>query len=164
MTSPAAPAPSSLRIYLRLLGYVRPYVGTFAISILGFIIFASSQPMLAAVMKYFVDGLNDPAAALQIGIPLVDGAALMKAVPLMIVLIAAWQGVGSYLGNYFLAKVSLGLVHDLRGRLFDSLLRLPNRYYDAHNTGHLISRITFNVTMVTGAADRLRSRSCSARG
>jgi len=152
MTSSAAPAPSSLRIYLRLLGYVRPYIGTFAISIVGFIVFASSQPMLAAVMKYFVDGLTDPAAALQIGIPLVDGAALMKAVPLMIVMIAAWQGVGSYLGNYFLAKVSLGLVHDLRVRLFDSLLRLPNRYYDAHNTGHLISRITFNVTMVTGAA------------
>ncbi|APR04070.1 lipid A export permease/ATP-binding protein MsbA [Thauera chlorobenzoica] len=143
---------SSLKIYLRLLGYVRPYIGTFAVSILGFIIFASSQPMLAAVMKYFVDGLTDPAAALDVGVALVDGVALMKAVPLMIVLIALWQGLGSYLGNYFLAKVSLGLVHDLRVRLFDSLLRLPNRYYDAHNTGHLISRITFNVTMVTGAA------------
>ncbi len=29
---------------------------------------------------------------------------------------------------------------------------LPNRYFDTHNSGHLISRITFNVTMVTGAA------------
>lgn len=29
---------------------------------------------------------------------------------------------------------------------------LPNRYFDSHNSGHLISRITFNVTMVTGAA------------
>ena len=152
MTSTADPASSSLRIYFRLLGYVRPYIGTFAVSILGFIVFASSQPMLAAVMKYFVDGLTDPAAALDVGVALVDGVALMKAVPLMIVLIALWQGLGSYLGNYFLARVSLGLVHDLRVRLFDSLLRLPNRYYDAHNTGHLISRITFNVTMVTGAA------------
>ena len=32
------------------------------------------------------------------------------------------------------------------------LLVLPNRYFDNHNSGHLISRITFNVTMVTGAA------------
>ena len=143
---------SSLRIYIRLLGYVRPYVGLFAISILGFIVFASSQPMLAAVLKYFVDGLTHPDAAVLAGLPLLDGMELMHGVPLMIVAIAAWQGLGAYLGNYFLARVSLGLVHDLRQALFDSLLRLPNRYFDQHNSGHLISRITFNVTMVTGAA------------
>jgi subfamily B ATP-binding cassette protein MsbA len=60
-------------------------------------------------------------------------------------------GPGPFLGNYFLAKVSLGLVHDLRVQLFNNLV-LPNRYFDKHNSGHLISRITFNVTMVTGAA------------
>lgn len=61
-------------------------------------------------------------------------------------------GFGLLSGNYFLAKVSLGLVHDLRVQLFNNLLVLPNRYFDKHNSGHLISRITFNVTMVTGAA------------
>jgi subfamily B ATP-binding cassette protein MsbA len=40
----------------------------------------------------------------------------------------------------------------LRRALFDSLLRLPNTYFDQHNSGHLISRITYDVTMVTGAA------------
>ena len=143
---------SSLSLYLRLLGYVRPYAGWFAISILGFFIFASSQPMLASVLKYFVDGLVDPAAATLAGVPLIGSLQMMHAVPLLIVLIAAWQGVGSYLGNYFLARVSMGVVHDLRVALFNSLLRLPDRYFDMHNSGHLISRITFNVTMVTGAA------------
>src|SRR5690606_11114676 len=66
--------------------------------------------------------------------------------------IALWQGVGSYLGNYFLARVSLGLVQDLRVALFNNMLTLPNRYFDSHSSGHLISRITYNVTMVTGAA------------
>ncbi len=149
--SDAAPA-SSIRIYFRLLSYVRPYVGLFAVSILGYVIFASSQPMLAGVLKYFVDGLTHPDAALVTGVPLLDGMELMHGVPLMIVLIAAWQGLGGYLGNYFLARVSLGLVQDLRQALFDSLLRLPNTYFDQHSSGHLISRITFNVTMVTGAA------------
>ncbi|TVT57762.1 MAG: lipid A export permease/ATP-binding protein MsbA [Azoarcus sp. PHD] len=150
--SDATSSNSSLKIYLRLLTYVRPYVGLFAISIVGFVIFASSQPMLAGVLKYFVDGLNDPALAVFSGIPLLGELALMQAVPALIVAIAAWQGLGSYLGNYFIAQVSLGLVHDLRLALFDSLLRLPNRYFDSNNSGHLISRITFNVTMVTGAA------------
>ena len=139
-------ASSTLSVYFRLLGYVRPYVGLFAVSIGGYGVFASSQPMLAAVLKYFVDGLIDPGGAEILGLR------MMHAVPLMIVLIAVWQGLGAYFGGYFMARMSLGIVRDLRQALFDSLLRLPNPYFDRHNSGHLVSRITFNVTMVTGAA------------
>ncbi len=145
-------ASSSLKIYLRLLSYIRPYLGFFALSILGFLIFASTQPMLGYILKYFVDGLSNPEASLFPSVPYLRDLQLVQAVPLLIVLIAFWQGVGSFLGNYFLAKVSLGLVHDLRVALFNNLLTLPNRYFDSHNSGHVISRITFNVTMVTGAA------------
>ncbi|WP_421682582.1 lipid A export permease/ATP-binding protein MsbA [Stutzerimonas urumqiensis] len=155
--SPNAPTPS-LRIYFRLLAYVKPYLGSFLISILGFLIFASTQPMLGYVLKFFVDGLNNPEASFFAQIPHLRDVAwlaelkLLQAVPLLIVLIALLQGLGSYLGNFFLAKVSLGLVHDLRVSLFSNLLTLPNRYFDSNNSGHLISRITYNVTMVTGAA------------
>lgn len=124
----------------------------FLISILGYVIFASTQPMLAGILKYFVDGLSNPDVVLFPTVPYLRDLQLLQTVPLLIVLIAAWQGVGSFLGNYFLARVSLGLVHDLRIALFNSLMVLPNRYFDSHNSGHLISRITFNVTMVTGAA------------
>lgn len=137
---------SSARIYLRLLGYVKTYWVAFAISILGFTIFASSQPAMAWMLKYFVDGLTEGGDALFFGIPLLWGF------PLFIIAVAFYQGVGSYLGNYFLAKVSLSVVHDLRTNLFNNLLTLPNRYLDNHNSGHLVSRITFNTTMVTGAA------------
>ena len=150
---------SGLKIYLRLLGYVRPYIGAFMVSILGFLIFASTQPMLGYMLKFFVDGLTNPDAGLFSEVPwLLDHAPwlaelkLLQAVPLLIVLIALWQGIGSFLGNYYLAKVSMGLVQDLRVALFNNLLTLPNRYFDNHNSGHLISRITYNVTMVTGAA------------
>lgn len=149
---------SSLRVYLRLLKYVMPYWMPFTVSLFGFLIFASTQPMLGYVLKYFVDGLENPDASFFANapylsdIPYIADLKLLLAVPLLIVLIALWQGVGSYLGNYFLAKVSMGLVQDLRIALFNNLLTLPNRYFDNHNSGHLISRITYNVTMVTGAA------------
>ena len=149
---PKADQESSLKIYFRLLGYVKPYIGMFVLSIVGFVIFASTQPMLAGILKYFVDGLSNPDVVFLPNIPLFKDLKLLMAVPLLIILIAAWQGLGSFLGNYYLAKVSLGLVHDLRVQLFNKLLVLPNRYFDTHNSGHLISRITFNVTMVTGAA------------
>ena len=48
----SAEQPSSLKVYWRLLGYVRPYIGLFLLSILGFLIFASTQPMLAYILKY----------------------------------------------------------------------------------------------------------------
>ena len=137
---------SSLKVYLRLLKYVLPYWVPFAVSILGFLLFASSQPMLAHMLKLFLEGLQDPANAKMLGISMIYG------VPLLIVLIALYQGVGAFLGNYYLAKVARGVIHDLRCALFDNLLTLPNRYFDNHNSGHLISRITYNVTMVTGAA------------
>ncbi len=149
---------SSLKVYMRLLRYVAPYSGAFAISLLGFLIFASTQPMLGYILKFFVDGLNNPDASFFAQVPYLReqpwlaGLKLLQAVPLLIVLIALLQGIGSFLGNYFLARVSLGLVHDLRVALFNNMLTLPNRYFDSHNSGHLISRITYNVTMVTGAA------------
>ncbi len=141
-----------MKIYFRLLGYVRPYIGVFLLSILGFLIFASTQPMLGYILKYFVDGLSNPDASLFPNVPHLRDLNLLHTVPALIIIIAAWQGLGSFLGNYFLAKVSLGLVHDLRVQLFNNLLSLPNRYFDQNNSGHLISRITFNGTMVTGAA------------
>ena len=143
---------SDLKVYLRLLRYVLPYWGLFAISILGFLLFSSTQPMLGYILKYFVDGLANPDASLFPHIPLLRDLKLLQAVPILIVLIALLQGIGSFLGNFFLARVSLGVVRDLRIALFDTLLTLPNRYFDNHNSGHLVSRITFNVTMVTGAA------------
>ncbi len=152
MVSPQPPAASSWKIYLRLLSYVKPFIGWFAISLVGFMIFASTKPMMAAILKYFVDGLTDPEAAMLQGVPLLAGMDLTYAVPLMLVMVATWQGFGSFLGNYYIARVSLGIVDTLRRALFDSLLRLPNSYFDQNNSGHLVSRITYNVTMVTGAA------------
>jgi subfamily B ATP-binding cassette protein MsbA len=143
---------SSLKIYLRLLSYLRPFIGLFAVSIVGYMIFASSQPMLAAVLKYFVDGLGAPPETTYHPFPLIGNVQLMYGVPILLVIIIFWRSVGSFFGNYYLARVSLGLVNDLRIALFNSLLRLPNAYFDQQNSGHMISRITYNVTMVTGAA------------
>jgi subfamily B ATP-binding cassette protein MsbA len=145
-------AAPSLSIYFRLLSYLRPLLGLFAVSLLGYLMFASSQPMMAGILKYFVDGLNATSGVMPHAPPLFGDLPLVYAVPLLLVVVVTWQGIGSFLGNYYLARVSLGLIDDLRRALFDSLLRLPNSYFDQHNSGHLISRITYDVTMVTGAA------------
>ncbi|WP_330924637.1 lipid A export permease/ATP-binding protein MsbA [Candidatus Sororendozoicomonas aggregata] len=131
---------SGLRIYLRLLGYVKPYWWLFAVSILGYVLFAASQPAVAKLLEYFVevlDGTSDLA---------------IYWVPLAMLGIALVRGIGSFLGNYYLAKVSMSVVHDLRCLMFNHMVELPNSYYDNHNSGHLIARIIYNVGLVTSAA------------
>lgn len=131
---------SGLKTYLRLLSYVRPYVPAFLISVVGFMLFAWTMPAFAKLIEWFVDGLQG------------GDEKYLYYVPMLAVAIALFRGVGFYLGNYFLAKVSYGVVHDLRVDLFNKLLVLPNFYFDRNNSGHLISRITYNVTLVTTAA------------
>lgn len=133
-------ADSDARIYLRLLTYVRPYVLIFALSIFGFLVFAASQPALAQVTEMLINAIESGDTTQRIIIPL-----LMMAV-------FAVRGLGSFIGNYFIAKVSLNIVHTLRVQLFNQLTTMPSSYFDQHNSGNLISRITYNVQGVTGAA------------
>lgn len=133
-------ADSDARIYLRLLTYVRPYVFIFALSIMGFLIFAASQPALAQVTEMLINAIESGDTDQRIIIPL-----LMMGV-------FAIRGIGSFIGNYFIAKVSLNIVHTLRVQLFNQLTTMPSSYFDQHNSGNLISRITYNVQGVTGAA------------
>ena len=47
---------TSLQLYLRLLGYVKPYWHAFAVSILGMAIAAATEPLFPALLKPFLDG------------------------------------------------------------------------------------------------------------
>ncbi len=131
---------NGLKTYLRLLSYVRPYVPAFLVSVVGYMLFAWTMPAFAKLIEWFVEGLQG------------GDEKYLFYVPMLAVAIAIFRGIGFYLGNYFLAKVSYGVVHDLRVDLFNRLLELPNYYFDRNNSGHLISRITYNVTLVTTAA------------
>ncbi|WP_423894037.1 lipid A export permease/ATP-binding protein MsbA [Candidatus Pelagadaptatus aseana] len=131
---------SDVRIYLRLLSYLRDHWLLFAFSIAGFMVFSASQPAMAQVMEYLIDAIESGDK---------DDRVL---IPLMMMAIFAIRGLGSFIGNYFIAKVSLNIVHTLRIQLFNKLTVLPGSYFDDHNSGNLISRITYNVNGVTGAA------------
>ncbi|WP_253705152.1 lipid A export permease/ATP-binding protein MsbA [Endozoicomonas ascidiicola] len=73
-------------------------------------------------------------------------------IPGIMVFISVVRGIGSYLGSFYIDKVSSSVIHDLRVAMFDSLITLPNAYFDNNNSGHLIARLTYNVTQVTSAA------------
>lgn len=130
---------ASAQIYKRLLTYVKPHRGLFAISIVGFLMYSGTQTLFAALIKHIIDTLQTETR---------EG---MNYLPLLFSGLIVVHGIGAYLGNYFLAKVSTNVVHALRCEIFDQYTRLPTTYFDAHNSGYMISRITNNVGQVTQA-------------
>ncbi len=131
---------SGLQVYLRLLAYMKSYWQLFALSIVGYVLYSSSQPLLATMAGWLADAVytRDPQAVYLI--------------PLSLLGIYLMRGLGSFVGNYFLARVAFSIVRELRNAVFDKLVYLPNRFYEKNTSGHLISLITFNITMVTRAA------------
>jgi subfamily B ATP-binding cassette protein MsbA len=128
------------QLYARLLGYVRPHWRMFALSVLGMVISAATEVALPAAAKPFLDGTfveKDPV--------------LMRWVPFFMVLIFLVRGVGTFMGSYGSAWVAQRVVLDLRTRMFDRLLSLPQRYYADILSGKLISKFTYDVTQVSAA-------------
>lgn len=148
-------------LYRRLLGYVVPYLGHFALSILGFMLFAFTEVMLADLMQFIIDSLGDGkhmvsgmvSGAMGRFLDLQPGntAAAAILIPITMITIALLRGVGSFMGSYFIAHVGRSSVHDLRCALFEQLVSLPSLYFDRQSGGFLVSRITYNVDQVTGA-------------
>ena len=130
---------NSLDIYKRLLVYLKPHRGLFAISIVGFLMYSGTQTLFAALIKHIVDTLQTESREGMYYLPLLFSGLIVV------------HGIGAYLGNYFLAKVSTNVVHALRCEIFDQYTRLPTAYFDANNSGYMISRITNNVGQVTQA-------------
>ena len=130
---------NSLDIYKRLLVYVKPYTGLFIISIFGFLLYSGTQTLFAALIKHIIDTLQTETR---------EG---MNYLPLLFSGLIIIHGIGAYIGNYFLAKVSVNVVHALRCEIFNQYPRLPTAYFDSNNSGYMISRITNNVGQVTQA-------------
>jgi len=130
---------SAIKSYQRLFSYVIPFWRAFTISIIGYLIYAATQPLFAVLLQHIVDTLQTK-----------DKDSIML-LPVFLLLVITIRGIGTYLGTYFLAKVSTSVVHKLRCEIFNKYTRLPTAYFDSKNSGYLMSLITHNVNEVTEA-------------
>ncbi|WP_374962586.1 lipid A export permease/ATP-binding protein MsbA [Spongiibacter tropicus] len=154
--------PSDLAIYTRLLKYVIPFWPLFVLSVLGFSFYSGVQVMLADMMQLIVDYIGDNVQPGEGGVT----AKIMWAlggddfhlgsartwIVVALVLLGVGRGLGFFAGNYFIAGISHRLVHVLRLELYKKMQFVPSSYFDRNSTGVMVSKITFNVEQVTGAA------------
>ena len=118
---------------LRLLKYCRPHLRLIFIG-LGFLFSSSlaevSGPLL---IKYFIDT------------SLATGHWIAHEIGLFIITYLSLQGIAafsSYKQALLFSKVAQYIIKGLRQETFSAALRLPARYLDNHQTGHLISTIS----------------------
>ncbi len=127
--------------YRRLLGYLKPHKGAFALGILGAAIYGASTASFAWLAKLFGDGTfshPDPR--------------MVFLIPIALVVIFVGRGIGSFTQTYFMGYVGRNVVKRLRGEVFASILDLPVAYFDRISTGTLLSRLTYNSEQVGQAS------------
>ncbi|MEY3667071.1 MAG: hypothetical protein RL572_611 [Pseudomonadota bacterium] len=127
-------------VYKRLLAYVKPHRGLFAISVIGYIIFSITGVATAEWLGWTVD---------QVAAQNTDARILS---PILCVLIVLVRGIGGFMGGYTLEYISNSIIHKLRCEIMDRLLVLPMRYYDNSTAGRLVSKVTYDVQQISGAA------------
>ena len=137
---------NSRELYFRLLSYVLPYRGRFALSLVGMGLLALTEPLTAALMKFVIDsGFGTKSQTFKEVLP-------VNWIPVVLIGLFFVRGIASFLANYAISWVGNKLVMDLRGALFRRLIALPNRYFSDHATGNLISKLNFDAAQVTSAA------------
>jgi subfamily B ATP-binding cassette protein MsbA len=129
----------SLLLYRRLLSYVRPYWWAFALALVGMVIVAAGDVVMAYMVMPIIQRLQNPDPAMTVQLPLA------------VVAVFLLRGLGSFMSEYGMAWTGHRVVFDLRRQMIDRLLSLPTPYYDAQSSGRLISKFTFDAYQLAAA-------------
>ena len=134
---------NALHLYKRLLKSTGIYKKIFLLAITGMIIHAITDTSFAAIIKPLLDGSfidKDPS--------------FIQIMPILIILIFVFRGIGSFMSTYGMAYVGRSIIRDIRRDMFDKILLRSSSLYDESVTGKLVSKITFDAEQVAEAATK----------
>jgi len=134
---------STLRLYRRLMAYVWPYKWVFLASILSMAVVSATEGGFAWIMKPLIDGgfvKND--------------ASSIRYVPMLIIGIFVARGLFGFMASYATNWVGRQVIFQIRSQMFTRLVHLPSRFFDAHSSGILISKLIYDVEQVMNAATK----------
>ncbi|MGA8707568.1 MAG: lipid A export permease/ATP-binding protein MsbA [Steroidobacteraceae bacterium] len=128
-------------VYTRLLRYARPYIGMYLLGVLGMMMYAGTDLLTINFTKTY----------LQNSLALERDRQILTWLPLWVLGIFAFRGIGDYLANYFPYWVGRQVIKAIRTDLFVHYLRLPTTVYDGGSTGAMLSQLTYNAESVASA-------------
>nr|WP_315495150.1 lipid A export permease/ATP-binding protein MsbA [uncultured Rhodoferax sp.] len=128
-------------LYLRLLGFLRPYWKALSIAVLCMVCIAATEPVFPAIIKHLLDS----------GFRTTE-ARMVWLIPTSIVLLFLARGVLSFVTNYLMTWVSTRLVVDLRRAMFDKLVGAPTQIFHTQPASQWIARLLYDVDNINQAA------------
>ena len=124
--------------FLRLLRYVRPHRGRFAVALVAMLLYGAASAYLAYLIKLIFDDVLP--AGRQLGfVTAAVGVAYFA------------KGIGAYLSSFLMTDVGQRVVRDVRNQLFHHTLGQSAAFFGRRSTGQLMSRITNDVAQVQQA-------------
>ncbi len=127
--------------YRRLLSYTFENKKVFAFSVVSMILVALSQPAFAALLEPMLDGgfiHKDPK--------------IIQWLPYAFVLVFMVRAIAGFAADFSMTWIGRKVILTLRAQMFESLILLPNKYYDNTSTGETISRFIYDVEQLATAS------------
>ena len=152
-----------MRDYLRLLKFVRPYIGKFffAAICMGFsALFDGVQ--LAMIVPVADKVLTNQKIVIPTQLPpllasLVERIndappmVVLKYIAVGVILLFFFKGIFSFLQSYIMSDIGQSVVRDIRSKLYAKLQGLSLDYFTQKRGGEMISRVTNDVKLVENA-------------
>lgn len=130
-----------VKTYKRLLQATKQYWSVFLFGIIGTVVVSLTDAGFAWLIKPIINkGFIN------------RDKEFIHCLPLIIVCVSLFRGIAGFLSTYFINRVARNIVMDFRRAIFSHLLRLPAKFYDKNNSGHLLSTIIYNVEQVAQAS------------
>lgn len=154
-----------MRDLWRLLGYLRPYLGSMVLASLLLAVSGALMALVVSSVKPLVNDVLLPGAA-SAGAAAGDVSGLLEGlrgrlpagrtgawigdrafvlVPLLIVGLFFVRGVFLYLGQYLTVRTGAMVIRDLRQALYESIVHQSLSFFQIHPSGLILSRILHDV-------------------
>ena len=129
-----------VKVYMRLLSYLKQFWGIALLVVLGFVINAATEVSVAKLLEKIINAIQS------------KDQSFTTLFPLLVVVLMFFRGLGLFMGGYFTAVISRNLIFNIRQEVFAKLMRLPSQYYLDNSSGHITAKIMYNVEQLTAAS------------
>lgn len=123
--------------------YIRPYRLVFIVAILGAVIDASMKGLFTWMLSPILEnGFAE------------QNTTWVKYIPVFVIGIFLIRSIGNFAAAYGFTWVGRNIINDLRRQVFNQYLALPQRFYDEHSAGGLISRIIYDIEQMANGVSK----------
>ena len=129
-----------IRIFARLLRYIRPYMGQMVVATFAMVGVAAMTALSALIIKNILDDVF-----------LEGDRKMLMLIPLVILMIYVLKGIFRYVRVYLMSRAGVKMVQDIRNDLYRHLQQLSLSFFTDTPTGVLMSRVTYDVGLVQTA-------------